>query len=90
MHGVDGDESARYACPCCGFLTLTEEPPGTYRICGVCWWEDDGVQFRDPNYRGGANKVRLNEARENFAAVGACEPRLTNLARAAAPDEQPE
>ena len=36
----------RYACPCCGFLTLDEAPPGTFAICPVCFWEDDDVQFR--------------------------------------------
>ncbi len=28
---------ARFPCPCCGFLTLPEEPPGTYDICPVCF-----------------------------------------------------
>ena len=31
-----------------------------------CWWEDDGVQSRDPDYAGEANKPSLREARENF------------------------
>ena len=61
---------ARYACPCCGFLTIVSYrggPPGTYDICPVCWWEDDPVQFDDPDYRGGANRESLNEARTEFA-----------------------
>ena len=28
--------ATRYACPCCGYLTLPEEPPGTFDICPVC------------------------------------------------------
>jgi rubredoxin len=41
----------RYACSCCGYLTLDEQPPGTFDICPVCWWEDDPVQFDDPDYQ---------------------------------------
>lgn len=45
-----------YACPCCGYKTLLQKPPGTYEICHVCHWEDDGVQYYDPDYVGGANQ----------------------------------
>lgn len=58
--------SHKFACPCCKYLTLDEEPPGTYLICPVCYWEDDPVQYEDPDYKGGANKVALNQARHNF------------------------
>jgi hypothetical protein len=60
-----------YPCPCCGYLTIGEQPPGTFEICAVCGWEDDNVQFEDPDYAGGANKVSLNQARQNFATFGA-------------------
>ena len=59
-HGV------RYACPCCDRHALTEPPSGTFEICPVCGWEDDGVQFRDPDYRGGANGASLREARDAY------------------------
>ncbi|UOX88817.1 hypothetical protein MUY14_45345 [Amycolatopsis sp. FBCC-B4732] len=36
---------AGYPCPCCGHLAFGE-PPGSYGICGVCFWEDDPVQLR--------------------------------------------
>lgn len=61
----------KYACPCCGYFTLSEQPPGTFEICPVCYWEDDNVQYDDPNYSGGANKVSLSKARENFSNLGA-------------------
>lgn len=32
-------------------------------------WEDDGVQFDDPDDRGGADAESLNEARAAFAAA---------------------
>lgn len=60
----------RFACPCCEQLTLPDEPPGTYEICEACGWEDDFVQFRDPDYRGGANRQSLREARDNFKRYG--------------------
>lgn len=48
-------------CPCCGFLTLEEEY-GSYVICSVCGWEDDGVQLANPTSAGGANSESLAEA----------------------------
>lgn len=63
--------SATYPCPCCGFPTLAGQPPGTFEICPICFWEDDDSQFRDPHYAGGANSVSLCEARDNFASFGA-------------------
>jgi hypothetical protein len=37
----------------------------------VCGCEVDFVQLHNPEYDGGANKVSLRQARENFAAFGA-------------------
>lgn len=56
----------KYKCPCCGNLTLSEEPPGTYEICKICNWEDDDIQFYDPSYAGGANKKSLNDAKKEY------------------------
>ncbi|UAT33102.1 hypothetical protein K7T73_21765 (plasmid) [Bacillus badius] len=63
----------KYTCPCCGYKTLDEEPTDTYEICEICFWEDDGVQFRDPDYEGGANEVSLRQAQHNFIKFGACD-----------------
>lgn len=64
--------TARFACPCCGYLTIEwdadDPPPGTYAICEVCDWEDDPLQFSMPYYRGGANRESLNERRAEFLA----------------------
>jgi hypothetical protein len=79
----------RFACPCCGFLTLDEAPPGTFDMCEVCWWEDDPVQFADPTYRGGANTPSLNEARENFRLIRASDPRFARSVRPPRADELP-
>ena len=56
----------KYKCPCCGNFTLYEKPPGTYEICEVCNWEDDELQFRNPNYAGGANALSLEDARKEY------------------------
>lgn len=61
----------KYRCLCCGYFTLSSEPPGTFEICPVCYWEDDNVQFEDPNFEGGANEVSLSIARVNFRIIGA-------------------
>lgn len=62
-------EPILHPCPCCGFRTMTGEWRGTYDLCPVCGWEDDGVQYDDPDYRGGANLESLNEARTAFFAA---------------------
>lgn len=49
-------------CPACGFLTILDESFGSYNICDVCGWEDDGVQLANPACGGGANKESLIEA----------------------------
>lgn len=63
----------KYYCPCCGHKTLSKAPPRCYDICPVCYWEDDPLQFDDPDYAGGANKASLNEARKNYLEFGASE-----------------
>lgn len=34
----------------------------------MCGWVNDGVQRADPDYRGGYNRISLNEAKKKFAA----------------------
>ncbi|WP_353622596.1 CPCC family cysteine-rich protein [Citrobacter sp. Cb041] len=53
-----------HSCPCCGQYEFPEE--GSYEICPVCTWEDDPIQTEEPDYKGGANVMSLNEAREAF------------------------
>ena len=78
-----------HPCPCCGYLTLDEAPPGTFDICKVCFWEDDNVQFHDPYYEGGANRVSLNQARANYREHGVSELRFTANVRTPRPEEHP-
>ncbi|MCD6040375.1 MAG: hypothetical protein K0R24_1664 [Gammaproteobacteria bacterium] len=81
---------AKYKCPCCGYYTLESEPPGSYSLCPVCFWEDDGVQFEDADYCGGSNRVSLNKARKNFLKYGACDEEAVPYVRSPLPCEIPQ
>ena len=70
-----------FTCPCCGNKILEEKPPGTYEICSICFWEDDGVQFDDPDYEGGANAISLKQAQKNYTLFGVCEERFIDFSR---------
>ena len=78
-----------YPCPCCGYLTMEQPPPGSYDICPGCYWEDDPAQCADEEYAGGANAVCLREARENVARFGAVEPHFKDMVRPPLPSEIP-
>lgn len=56
----------RFKCPCCGYPTLDEQ--GTYDICLICNWEDDGQNDSNADrILGGPNgKYSLTQARNNF------------------------
>lgn len=71
----------KYTCPCCGYKTLPEEPSDTFYICEICGWEDDGVQFYNPDIEGGANEVSLKQAQKNFIKFGASEERFVENVR---------
>lgn len=43
---------ARFPCPCCGHLVF-KDAPGSDEICPVCFWQDDIVQLRWPDFGGG-------------------------------------
>ena len=75
------NKKGRYECPCCGYFTLEGEAGKTFQICPVCYWEDDGIQFNDPTYEGGANSLSLNKAKENFQKFGVIEERFKAYVR---------
>ena len=81
--------TTRYPCPCCGFLTLEQEAPGSFDICAVCFWEDDNIQYYDADYAGGANRVSLNQARKNFLAFRASSKRVLKFVRKPRQEERP-
>ena len=76
-----------YPCPCCGHFGF-DEPPGSYEICPVCFWEDDALQLEfATTLAGGANKPSLLQAQRNYAVLAACEERLRPYVRAPQEDE---
>jgi len=78
-----------YACPCCGYLTLSER--GGDEICPVCYWEDDGQDDHDADQvRGGPNRdLSLTMARRNFAMYGAADRRYLQHVRPPTNDKHP-
>lgn len=83
----------KYKCKCCGYYTLYEEPldpekfPGTFEICPVCFWEDDSLQFLNPQKNYGPNGVSLNEAKENYKKYGAIREEVIQYVRKPRKDE---
>ena len=53
-------EKYRIKCPVCGKQMLD-----SYEIC-ECGWQNDPIQIEDPEYKGGANVMSLNEARAAY------------------------
>ena len=71
-----------FTCPCCGYAVF-EEPPGSYEICPICFWEDDVFQLYYPHQEGGPNRCSLIEAQVNFFQFGACERGMSKNVRVA-------
>ena len=51
-------------CMCCGELTLDDDE--LFGICSNCGWQSDAVQEANPDYKGGANEMSLNEAKKAY------------------------
>jgi hypothetical protein len=73
-------------CPCCGYKTLNDN--SIYEICPICFWEDDMVQFDNPDYEGGANATSLRQAQKNYVVIGACDKDCLDCVRK--PNEKDE
>jgi hypothetical protein len=63
------------------------ESPGSQEICPVCFWQDDLVQLRWPDWAGGANRPSLIEGQANVKTFGACEERFVAQVRPPRADE---
>ena len=66
--GITGFDSVGHEdgfdCPVCGRWTFKKI--GDYEICPKCGWENDRLQYKDPDLKGGANSLSLNEARQKY------------------------
>lgn len=89
MNNAPSFPESRYPCPCCGHLSF-RQPPGSYDICPICFWEDDPTQLRWPYLSGGANKPSLAEAQVTYAAIGVCEEHFHRHVRPPTPEEPRE
>ena len=78
-----------FPCPCCGHLVFVEHP-GSHAICPICFWNDDAIQLRWPDYTGGANRLSLRESQVNVALVGAKEERVVAMVRTVGPEDRLE
>jgi hypothetical protein len=58
-----------------------DDEPGSDDICPACFWQDDIVQLRWPNFSGGANRPSLIDAQKNASRLGAVEERLVPYVR---------
>lgn len=51
---------------------MFSEPPGSYDICEICFWEDDALQLEfATTLDGGANRMTLEQAQLSYAAFAA-------------------
>jgi len=78
----------RYACHCCGNLTMNEDPTDTFNICPVCFWEHEFTEGM-PWGLCGPNGVSLEQAKTNYATFGACSERDIPCVRRPLPAEVP-
>ena len=53
-----------FECLVCGKYKF--EAQNDFDVCDICGWENDGVQFDDPDYCGGANTLSLNQYRAKW------------------------
>ncbi|MCA9319399.1 MAG: hypothetical protein KDB53_01630 [Planctomycetes bacterium] len=78
----------RFSCACCGYRTLSAPTHETHEVCAICFWEDDPIQFRDPDHGRGANRTSLREARQSFERIGACEEEMLPHVRKPRPSDE--
>lgn len=71
---VEGKLPAWLPCPVCAHRTF--EVVGDWDVCPVCGWNSDPVQETMPDDPTGANRVSLNQARQNYQSMGAISPDL--------------
>ena len=68
-------------CPCCDYYSLQSR--GSYEICAICYWEDDGQDLDRLDAVSTPNHITLREARRNFERYGACDQAAVALVAAA-------
>ena len=69
-------------CPCCDYFCLRTR--GSYDVCPVCYWEDDGVGLGQLDEPSAVNHITLREGRRNFLRYGAADLAALPLVASAA------
>lgn len=69
---VVGPVEVLQRCPCCLYLTLRDR--GSYSICRLCYWEDDGNE--DGSRYSSANRMLLADGRANVERIGVSDERF--------------
>jgi len=64
---VNSLDILKNSCPVCGYLTLDERD--AFDICGICFWEDDGIDDFEENQDSGPNHMTLKEGRLIFVGL---------------------
>lgn len=85
------EPAGEYPCPCCGCLTLpVPAEEAIAHICPVCFWENDVFTHSDDEPSDENGGMTLNEGRENYRRLGACQERLLPHVRPPRPEEIPK
>ena len=79
----DVAQAPHFPCPCCGHRTFVQQPPDSWEICPVCFWEDAPGNTSPAESSG----VSLVEAQRNYLRIGACAARWASEVRPALPHE---
>lgn len=67
---------------------MLHENPLFHDICPVCFWENDPIQNNNSTFVGGANKICLNDARNNYVKFGAISKEFLKHVRSPLKEEQ--
>lgn len=70
-------QEGRHQCPCCDYYTLSDR--GSFEVCPVCYWEDDGADLQSLDVISDANHITLRQARGNFERMGAADQAAVSL-----------
>ncbi len=75
-------------CQVCGNFTISEH--GSFEICYVCFWEDDGLYTDPDEVWGGPNgELSLSQARKNFIEFGACDKKHRDHVKPVKSEDRP-
>lgn len=70
----------KYACDCCGYLTMSE-PRGSHSFCEICGWHDDGILLENREYISGANEGSLSSCQTRYRNDGYANESVKELCR---------